>query len=406
MMRLWWLLLVGCNALPESKIVIEGMAVIIRQHIQWNNWPAWSEAMAPFWADGFTYDFVYPYGKTHGLRDWYLGEHLHYNEAFPGFKSTNFLFIGEGNSLASLQSYHTVHWNGSWAGVPAPKSKPIIKIKDLDFYIFKDGTFEYNWCMVDVVAIMQQGGYEILPPAPLPNGINYLPPRAMDGIPSPDSNYVKPEDTELSRKAFKQMLEEDFVQKSSAARWWADDMVWDGPAGIGDATSKQEYLQHFLAPLHSAFPDAKLDIGSLDCEGNYCGALFYIVGAHAGTWLGEAATGRPVRIKCGMHARIDVDLEVEGCGRCGQMADAWLQMDIPEAFSQMGVDLLGRAKLQAQEMAAEPEVQTSLEVQAKISQTPDLNRAGPLLCCLVLLMAVVSQLLKSPTSVSQEPLLA
>lgn len=339
------------SVMPGSKQVVAAFGPIIRQHIQWNNWPVWSKAMAQlFEPKNFTYDFVYPYGKTHGLRNWYEGEHLHYNYAFPAFTSTNFLFLGEGDHLCSLQSYHTVQWNGSFAGVPAPESRPMIKIKDLDFYILKDGKIHYNWCMVDVVAIMQQGGYNILPPAPLPNGISYLPPRAMDGIPSPDDKYVKPEDAEKARKAFRQMLEEDFVKQSTAVRWWADDMLWCGPAGIGDAKSPSEYAQHFLAPLHQAFPQPELEIGSLDCEGNYCGALFYLVGNHTGHWLGQPATGRRVAMKFGMHARVDLGLAVDGCGQCGRMADAWLQVDIPDAFAQMGVDLLGRARAQHRQL--------------------------------------------------------
>jgi predicted ester cyclase len=366
-------LIPGYADLPGSKKVIDGMAVIIRGHIDYHNWTAWSQDMKPFWGPGFTYDFVYPYGKTNGLWDWYKGEHLHYNEAFPYFKSTNYLFLGEGNSLASLQSYHTVRWNGTFAGVPAPKHHPLIKIKDLDFYIFKDKLIHYNWCMVDVVAIMQQGGYDILPPAPLPNGINYFPPRAMDGIPSPDSQFAKKEDAEKARKAFMQMLKEDFVEKSSAARWWADDMMWQGPAGIGDAKNSEEYVRHFLTPLHSAFPDAKMEIGSMDCEGNYCGALFYIVGKHTGAWLGQSATGRLVRLKLGMHARIDLSLDVKGCGQCGQMADAWVQLDIPEAFSQMGVDLLARAAAQA----AKQTMQQQAVESGKLDEGSEMLAAAP-----------------------------
>jgi len=208
---------------------------------------------------------------------------------------------------------------------------------------------------VDVVGIMQQGGYQILPPAPLPHGINYLPPRAMDGIPSPDSNFAKPEDAEKARKAFRIMLEEDFVKQSTAARWWADDLMWCGPAGIGDAKKPEEYVQHFLVPLHAAFPKPKLRIGSMDCEGNYCGALFYLEGTNTASWLGQAATGRHVELKFGMHARFDLGLAVTGCGDCGQIVDAWVQIDIVGAFAHMGVDLLRRAKLQymqAEESAA------------------------------------------------------
>lgn len=393
--------------IPGSKLAINGMAVMIRQHVAWNNWGQWSTAMAPFWADNFTYDFVYPFGKTQGLRDWYLGEHLHYNEAFPGFKSTNFLFLGEGDRLASLQSYHTVWWKGSFGGVPAPGDAPLIKIKDLDFYIIEGKKILYNWCMVDVVGIMQQGGYDILPPAPLPDGIDYLPPRAMDGVPSPDDRYVKAEDTDAARKVFRQMLQEDFVEQSPEGRWWAQDLQWCGPAGIGLARTPEEYVRHFLTPLHKAFPKPTLEIGSTDCEGTYCGALFYLEAEHAGEWLGEQATGKRVRMKLGMHARVDL-------AGGGNIADAWVQLDIVEAFSQMGIDLLGRAKEQhAQRMvggARRAEVASlAASPETRVSSAP--LAAGcllALLAALAVLLWVVRPggLLIPRTSISPEPLLA
>jgi len=128
------------------------------------------------------------------------------------------------------------------------------------------------------------------------------------------------------------------LQQSAEGRWWASDLQWCGPAGVGLARNPTEYVEHFLLPLHQAFPRPELEIGSMDCEGNYCGALFYLTAEQAGPWLGQAATGKRVRMKFGMHARIDVSV--------GLIADAWLQLDVIEAFQQMGVDLLTRAKEQ------------------------------------------------------------
>jgi len=172
-----------------------------------------------------------------------------------------------------------------------------------------------------------------------------LPPRAMDGIPSPDSDFTRLQDSEVARNVFKQMLDEDFVQQSTAARSWADNMMWLGPGGIGDAWSPADYTQHFLIPLHKAFPQQSLQIGSSNCEGNYCGALFYLIGTHRGTWLGQAATYRSVRMKFGMHARVDTTQQ--------KIVDAWVQLDVVDAFAQMGVDLLGRAKEQASRRGTE-----------------------------------------------------
>lgn len=325
---------------PTSKATLDKMVVIIREHISWNNWTAWSTAMRPLWAPNFTYDFVQPLGKEHGLHNWYEGEHLHYNEAFPSFRSYNFLYLGT-DDAASLQSYHIVRWVGDFAGVPAPPGKPLIKIKDMDYYTIKDGMIAYNWCMVDLVGILQQGGYEVLPPPPMPNGIDYLPPRAMDGIPAPDDDYATPEDAAKARSVVAAALQEDLVQQSLAASWWVDDLMWCGPAGIGRAEHRADYVEHFLKPLRVAFSDPEMKVDKFVCESNYCGVHFHLYVTHTGPWLGQSATDRRVYLRFGTHFRVVFD--TSGSGR---VADGWAQVDIVDTFSQMGVDLLARAKVQ------------------------------------------------------------
>lgn len=333
------------GAYPNTKRVIDGFSVIIRGHIAWNDWDTWSSKIRLFFKENFTYDFVHPFPKTHSIRDWYEGEHLQYNEAFPNFKSTNFLFLGE-EVNASLQSYHTFRWNGSFGGVPPPDHSPLIYSKDLDFYIFEGDMIAYNWCMIDVVSILQQGGYQVLPKSPLPGGVHYLPPRAMDGIPSPNSQFVDPSDAEVARQYFTQMLQEDFKYGSQELRFWAEDMYWCGPGGIGEARSRDEYLRGFLQPLHQAFSNPSLEVNITVCEGNYCSAHFYFVGDHTGTWLGQAATGHRVAIRVGFFARFQLKPSVDGCVDCGLITDAWAQMDLPAAFLMMGVDLMERARQQ------------------------------------------------------------
>lgn len=341
------LLIVGVSAdfaitpfTPHSKDVINRMSLVIRGHIQWNNWTEWSKVMRPLFAPDFTYDYVQPLGKTVGLWDWYNNEHLHYNEAFPNFTSFNFLFLGTQDS-SSLQSYHVVRWAGEFGGVPAPPGKPLIKIKDMDFYTMKNDQIFYNWCMVDVIGILQQGGYKVLPPAPMPNGNDYLAPRAMEGIPAPDDEYATEEDAARSRVVVTAALQEDLVQQSLSATWWTDDLMWCGPAGIGHARSREDYVEHFLKPLHAAFSNPELSVNKFVCEGNYCGVHFYLRATHTGTWLGQPATGRIVQLRFGTHFRV-----VLGASGDDRIADGWTQVDVVDVFSQMGVDLMARAKAQ------------------------------------------------------------
>merc|ERR550525_1395474 len=99
-------------------------------------------------------------------------------------------------------------------------------------------------------------------------------------------------------------------------------MVWYGPAGVGTAHTRNEYHENFLTPLHKAFSGFAMQLDQLVCEGKYCGAHFYLYGNHTGEWLGEAATGKRIPIRCGAHVHI------EG----GKIVEGWLIIDIPWAF--------------------------------------------------------------------------
>lgn len=332
---------VGGPGSPLAKRVVVGMDTNINMHAAWDDWDAWSAEMKPFWTDDMVYDFAYVgrwnFGPTKGLRQWFDGEHMHYNRAIPDCQFTDFIRAAT-NSTCTSASYGLGRWSADLAGVPPPASKPWIRVRDLDFYLLQGDRIKVNWCLVDLVDIFQQVGYQVLPPAPMStDGFGYLPPHASDGLPAPLSAMVDADDTEESERIWRAALQEDYLNASGTASQWEDAMVWYGPAGIGTATSRVAYVRHFLVPLHAAFSSLDMQLDMVVCEGAYCGAHFYVFGDHTGTWLGEAATGKRISIRCGAHARIQGKRIVEG----------WLIIDLPRAFRDMGVDLFARAKAQA-----------------------------------------------------------
>ena len=38
-----------------------------------------------------------------------------------------------------------------------------MQVRDIDFYLLRDGKIAYNWCMLDLVDLMIQAGYDVLP---------------------------------------------------------------------------------------------------------------------------------------------------------------------------------------------------------------------------------------------------
>jgi len=334
---------IGGPGAPRGKQVVVGMDTNVNMHVEWDNWDQWSKVMAPWWTEDFIYDFAYVgnwnFGPTKGLRAWFEGEHMHFNRAIPDSQWQDFIRAATDQTSTSA-TYGLAYWKGDWAGVPPPPGGLKLRIRDLDFYQLDGNRISINWCIVDVVDMFQQAGYNVLPEAPLPS-LGYYAPYAMDGLTAPLSSMFTPEDAAASRKVWEAALAQDYDQQSLEAGFWAEDMVWYGPGGVGTAKSRQDYVKHWLSPLFAAFSETERKTDLVVCEGPYCGAHFYIWGTHTGEWFGEKATGKRVPIRCGAHAHI--------VG--GKIVEGWLIIDVPRAFHAMGVDFYARAKAIAEEKA-------------------------------------------------------
>ena len=182
---------------------------------------------------------MHPYPTTHGFSDWFEGEHTAYNTAFEGYNSSVFLAAGSDASFTSA-AYHLATWAGPFAGMPAPSPARTVHIKDLDFYAFDGERIVTNYCMVDVLDILRQGGVRLLPPnaSTLVDDGLYPPPRASHGLPAPNSVYADPS-LRVRRSELEALLlraiHADLVQQDRRARDWAADAPWYGPGGVGRA---------------------------------------------------------------------------------------------------------------------------------------------------------------------------
>ena len=87
--------------------------------------------MAPFWADGFVYDSSMGTGVWTGLRAWFFGEHVLWNDAFSPVHFTQLIFAGE-ELAATTTTYATVTWRGPFGGVPPSHASHHIRINDFD----------------------------------------------------------------------------------------------------------------------------------------------------------------------------------------------------------------------------------------------------------------------------------
>jgi len=321
------------GARPEAKEVVAGMlAAGEAAHWTFASVADAKAKLGPYFTENFTYDFIYPFNKTSGVAGWVRpgGEMHEWSHGFPSAYFTKFLSAGDSRAV-TVAAYADAKWTGPFAGLP-PSHKEI-KIADIDYYLIEDGVIKVNWCLIDVVSMLQQSGYKLLPEAKLPD-LGYTPPNNMDALPAPQDEFVSPADTQLAQAVVEAALRDDFLGEGTAQNW-EEQIVWSGPPGVGTARSREEYVEGFLRPLRAAFSDLKMSTDVLVCQGLYCGAHVHLNGTHTGVWLGESATQRPISLRLGLHWRV---------GKGGRIEQGWCVIDLISAFAQLGVDLLQRAR--------------------------------------------------------------
>lgn len=118
--------------------------------------------------------------------------------------------------------------------------------------------------------------------------------------------------------------------------YWAEDMMWYGPCGIGANYRWEGFVKDHRLPFLAAFPDRKG--GNHYCRigaGNYAAVSGWpsMTMTHRGPYLGVAPTGR------------DLTLRVMDFYRCaeGKIAENWVLLDYMDLMDQMGVDLIARS---------------------------------------------------------------
>jgi len=329
---------------PLAKYIVKQMDLLISEHAAWDNYTEWSVAQKPFWTEDFAYETVegFPWGGNYtGLWEWFSGEHMPFNLAFWPLKFNQQMFVGE-MFAGSTTTYANAKWIAPMGQLdPGSAVGTEVVIRICDFYRLVSDPFSpfgarisYNWMMIDMVDLLLQAGRRVLPQPRLPERLSrgVHPPSAFDGVPAPNSFFVKSDDTWESRRVVEAMLKHEWVEQKGVSALWADDLTWYGPVGLGVASNKAEYQFEFIEKLRSAFSSATFEIDVLACEGHFCGVHGVLHGTHVGEFLGQPATGKRVTLRIGSHFHV----------RDGQIVEGWSMMDFPALFKQFGVDLFSR----------------------------------------------------------------
>ncbi|NDJ63123.1 MAG: ester cyclase [Chloroflexi bacterium] len=255
-------------------------------------------------------------------------------------RDTQIFFAGQSHGAAWVTGYgyFTGTFAADWLGIPATGQPIAIRFGEVCRMV--DGKIAAIYTILDLLDVMRQAGYRVLPPS---RGAELIAPepRTGDGVlldPQAEAETQRSYDL-VYAMLFDGLNNFDQADKASMGmrRYWDAQMCWYGPCGIGAMHDLGGFEQAHQLPFLNAFPDRKAtDQEALFAEGSYVVAAGFpgVIATHTGEYLGVAASGQRVAMRVMDWWRRDGDLLVEN----------WVLIDMIDVIRQCGVDLLARLR--------------------------------------------------------------
>ncbi len=281
--------------------------------------------------------------------------------SFPDLKRKAYIFMGgtdKGDSIygtdqveewVSGVGYLTGTFVQDWLGIPATGEKTNIHFGQ--FYLLREGKIAESYVMYDILAVMRQAGFQVLPPALGGEGGKVPGPAAGDGVLLTEQNSLESRKSLQLVEAMGRGLERyvrsrDGGDMRSMEQWhyWHPQMHWYGPSGIGACLSLEEFADFHQRPWLHGFGDRNLShngggraLGFIG-EGQYvCGGIWdRVFSRNHGEYAGNPATGKLMTIRDFDWWKREDEFLIEN----------WVPIDLIDIFKQLGVDLFDRLRHQ------------------------------------------------------------
>ncbi|MFN8484292.1 MAG: ester cyclase [Anaerolineae bacterium] len=280
--------------------------------------------------------------------------------SFPDIKRNPYIFMGgidtetvygeqRGEEWVAGVGYLTGTFVQDWLGIPATGKKTNIHFGQ--FYVMREGKIAECYVQFDILAVIRQAGFQVLPPAPGGEGGKIPPPVAGDGILLTEQDALEGRKSLQLVEAMGRGLERyvrsrDGGDMTSMEQWryWHPQMKWYGPSGIGACLNLEEFQDFHQRPWLHGFGDRNLTrdgggrVMGFIGEGKYaCGGVWDTVfSVNHGDYAGIPATKKLMRMR-------DFDWwKREG----DQIIENWVPIDMVDLCLQLGVDLFERLRCQ------------------------------------------------------------
>lgn len=282
--------------------------------------------------------------------------------SFPDIRRDPYIFLGgidedndlgmaDGSEWVSGCGYMTGTFVNDWLGIPATGKKTHINFGQ--FYVMRDGKIAEGYVMYDVLSVMRQAGFQVLPPAPGADGGKVPGPVSGDGILLLEQDALESRKSVQLVQAMGRALERyrrdrdgDNMETMEPWHTWHRDMKWYGWSGIGMCFTMEEFQDFHQRPWLHGFgdrnmePDGRGKVMGFYGEGDYAaGGIWDVVFSHHhGDYAGIPATGKLMTIRDFDWWKRDGSLITEN----------WIPIDLIDLCRQMDVDLMDRLRQQVE----------------------------------------------------------
>ncbi|MFC3122484.1 ester cyclase [Agaribacter flavus] len=294
-----------------------------------------------------------PINELQGANQYIEGFWQPLKHSFPDLSRETFIFFGgvsNGRKDGDINKdgAYWVTGTGNLVGTFArdylgiPASGKQVSIRWGEFCRVEDNKITHIYYLLDYIDLMQQAGFDVLPPSHGKDGM-YLAPKAQDGIlrDQMDPDYSAYTLDHMRKFIYEGLnsYDESALESMGMADFFHPDVTWYGPGGIGACYGLKEFEDYHQKIWLHAFPDREVqDLNALIAEGRYSGGPGWagVIAIHTGEYKGVNATNNRVEIN-----------GLDWWRREGeQLVENWVFVDMVHLFRQFNVDLFERLKQQ------------------------------------------------------------
>ena len=285
-----------------------------------------------------------PFDELQGTKPFYSQFWEPLLRAFPDLEDQPYILMGghfNDRDWVSLTGNYIGTFENEWLGIPPTQQATWIRYGL--FYEIKAGKIQTAYCILDMLDVIRQAGFNLFP--------NRAPEITINGPMSYDGILTNLTDEVESRKSLQ--LTEDMIKAlgnfdgkdlntMQMQDYWHPNMMWYGPGGTGSTRGLKGFQEYHQKPFLIGFPDrkgghhkARFGDGFYSCSTGWPS----IYATHGGNgWMGIDATDKKITMRVMDWWRREGD----------RLKENWVFIDKIDLLQQLDIDVFDLLKTHLQ----------------------------------------------------------